>query len=117
MALKSSGEKTQYTQALTVVGEVTSGVPVSKNFRPESRIPNCYEFELPQFYRIVFQKVEGQENEFIALFVGSHDDVEHFLETHKGWIFDTARKTLRQRNSKARPIYRRREPRRDSLQS
>ena len=74
MALKVSGKKAQYTQAWTVLGEMTSGVTVSKNFRPESRLPNCYKFELPDGYRIFFQKVEGQANEFLALFVGSHDD-------------------------------------------
>lgn len=72
MALKVSGKKAQYTQAWTVLGEMTSGVIVSKNFRPESRLPNCYKFELPDGYRIFFQKVEGQANEFLALFVGSH---------------------------------------------
>lgn len=96
MALKVSGKKAQYTQAWTVLGEMTSGVTVSKNFRPESRLPNCYKFELPDGYRIFFQKVEGQANEFLALFVGSHDDSEHFLETHKGWIFDPTRHTLKE---------------------
>lgn len=96
MALKMAGKKPQYTQAWTVLGEMTSGVPVSKSFRAENRIPNCYKYELPDGYRIVFQKVEGEENEFLALFVGSHDDAEHFLEMHKGWIFDPARHTLKE---------------------
>lgn len=70
MALKMAGKKPQYTQAWTVLGEMTSGVPVSKNFRPETRIPNCYKYELPDGFRIIFQKVEGEDNKFLALFVG-----------------------------------------------
>jgi len=81
MSLKFAGKKAQYTQAWTVLGELQSGAEVSKNFRSESRIPDCYKYELPDGYRVVFQKVEGIENEFLALFVGSHDDVEHFLNT------------------------------------
>lgn len=69
---------------------------MSKNFRPDSRIPNCYKYELPDGYRIVFQKVENVENEYLALFVGSHDDTDHFLDTHKDWIFDPNRHTLKE---------------------
>ena len=96
MALKSAGKKAQYNQAWTVLGELESGAQVSKNFRPESRIPNCYKYELPGGYRILLQQVEGAENEFLALFVGSHDDTDHFLNTHKDWIFDPKRHTLKE---------------------
>ena len=98
MALKTSGKKAQYTQASTVLVEMemSSGTSVSKNFRSEGRIPNCFKYELPDGYRIVFQKIEGLENEFLALFVGSHDEVDHFLNSHKGWIFDSDRHTLRE---------------------
>ena len=48
MALKSTGKKAQYNQAWTVLGELESGAQVSKNFRRESRIPNCHKFELPK---------------------------------------------------------------------
>ena len=96
MALKSAGKKAQYNQAWTVLGELESRAQVSKNFRPESRIPNCYKYELPEGYRILFQRVEGVENEFLALFVGSHDDTDHFLDTHKNWIFDPHRHTLKE---------------------
>jgi superfamily I DNA/RNA helicase len=96
MALKSNGKKTQYNQAWAVLGEIDTGSSVSKNFRSESRIPNCYKFELPEGYRIVLQKIEGEKNEFLALFVGTHDDADHFLDTHKGWIFDPNRHTLKE---------------------
>jgi superfamily I DNA/RNA helicase len=96
MALKSAGKKAQYNQAWAVLGELESGAPVSKNFRPDSRIPNCYKYELPDGYRIILQQVENVENEFLALFVGSHDDTDHFLNTHKDWIFDPNRHTLKE---------------------
>lgn len=96
MALKVSGKKPLYTQAMMVLAEMASGFDVSKQFRQESRIPNCYKFELPEGFRIIFQKVEGHKSEFLALFVGSHDDADHFLGTHKGWIFDPARHTLKE---------------------
>lgn len=96
MALKSAGKKAQYNQAWAVLGELESGAEVSKNFRPDSRIPNCYKYELPDGYRIILQQVENVENEFLALFVGSHDDSDHFLNTHKGWIFDPNRHTLKE---------------------
>jgi hypothetical protein len=47
MALKTCGKKSQCTQAWAALGEMTSGVPISKNFLAKSRIPNCYKYELP----------------------------------------------------------------------
>jgi len=96
MALKTSGKKGQYNQAWSVLGELGTGAEVSKNFRDESRIPNCFKYELPDGYRIVFQRVEGKTGEFLALFVGTHDEVDHFLNTHKGWIFDPQRHTMKE---------------------
>jgi hypothetical protein len=72
MALKTSGKKTQYTQAWMVLGESETGMDISKGFRPDSRIPNCRKYELPEGYRIVFQQIESTK-EYLALFVGSHD--------------------------------------------
>ncbi|NQT57249.1 MAG: ATP-dependent helicase [Desulfobacteraceae bacterium] len=69
---------------------------ISKSFRKESRIPNCFKYELPDAYRIVFQKVDGVNDTFLALFVGSHSDVDHFLDKHKGWVFDPKRHTLKE---------------------
>jgi superfamily I DNA/RNA helicase len=96
MSLKVSGKKTQYTQASTVLVELQSGQPVSKNFRQDTRIPNCLKYELPEGYRLVFQSVEGVEGQYLALFVGTHDDTDHFLDTHKGWIFDPTKHTLKE---------------------
>jgi superfamily I DNA/RNA helicase len=40
--------------------------------------------------------VEGVEGQYLALFVGTHDDADHFLDTHKGWIFDPTKHTLKE---------------------
>jgi hypothetical protein len=64
-------------------------------FGRTSRIPNCCKYELPEGYRLVFQRIEST-NEHLALFVGSHDEVDHFLDSHKGWIFDPVKHTLKE---------------------
>jgi hypothetical protein len=71
MALKVSGKKAQYTQAWTVLGEMTSGVPVSKNFRPESRLPNCYKFCL----HLATSHSSEQPLQFLDLDVPGDEDV------------------------------------------
>jgi superfamily I DNA/RNA helicase len=95
MNFKTSGKKVQYQQAYTVLGELETGSDVSKTLRPDPRIPDSLKYELPDGYRIVFQKV-SKTNEHLALFVGSHDDAEHFLDSHKGWIFDPVKLTLKE---------------------
>ena len=88
MGLKRSGKKIQYQQSMMVLSELQIEVGVSKAFRREQRIPNCYKYELPEGYRLVLQKVEGTIDKYLALTIGSHDEVDHYLENHKGWIFD-----------------------------
>jgi superfamily I DNA/RNA helicase len=88
MALREYGKKNQYTQSMAILSELRYEVKISKAFRSETRIPNSYKYELPEGYRIVLQKVEGAEDTMIALTVGSHDEVDKYLERHKGWIFN-----------------------------
>ena len=95
MALKTSGRKTQYQQASMLLAELGSGADPSKVFHPDHRIPNCRKYELPEGYRIVFQAVEGVPREYLALFVGSHAEADFFLDTHRNWIWDPKKKTLK----------------------
>ncbi len=95
MALKTAGRRLQYQKAMTVLGEAGLGAKVTQAFRPESRIPNCHKHDLGDGYRIVLQAIEGA-GEYLALFVGTHDEVEHFLNTHQGWIFDPRKHTLKE---------------------
>ena len=95
MGLKTSGKKTQYTQACTVLTELGTGSDVSRTFRPDSRIPDCHKYDLPEGYRIVFQKISSS-SEHLALFVGTHAEVDHFLDSHRGWVFDPVRHTLKE---------------------
>ena len=55
MALKNNGKRTQYMQAMALLGEMNLDEKPSKTFHPDSRMPNCRKFELPEGYRIVFQ--------------------------------------------------------------
>ncbi len=66
MSLKVSGKKTQYTQASTVLVELQSGQPVSKNFRQDTRIPNCLKYGTTQDIDSVFQSVEGVEGQYLC---------------------------------------------------
>lgn len=96
ISLKTSGKKQQYTQAQMILSELQQEVKVSKSLRDETRIPNCYKYELPDGYRMVFQEVEGKESTLLALCIGSHDNVDRFLDNHKGWIFNPQKHTLKE---------------------
>lgn len=63
-------------------GEILS-IPRTKN--GESRIPNVEKYDLPDAFRLVVQLVNGIEKSRAFLFVGSHDDAEHWLDTHKNY--------------------------------
>jgi len=97
-ALKISGKRRQYEQVSTILMELETDDTVSKRLHPDSRLPECLKFELMEGYRIVFQKVGGKEPHLLALFVGSHDDTDKFLDNHKGWFFDPQTNGLKRLN-------------------
>lgn len=74
-------------------GEITS-LPRTKH--GESRIPNVEKYDLPDAYRLVVQLVNGAEKSRAFLFVGNHDDAEHWLDTHKNykWVKNKTDGTL-----------------------
>lgn len=94
--LKRNGKRKQYEQATMLLYELQQNDKPSKNFRSDSRLPNILKFELPDSYRIVFQKVKADNNVLLALTVGSHSNVDEYLDNHKGWIFDTNTHTIRE---------------------
>ncbi|WP_265211973.1 3'-5' exonuclease [Herbaspirillum lusitanum] len=63
-------------------GEIVS-LPRTKH--GESRIPNVEKYDLPEAYRLVVQLVDGVEKSRAFLFVGNHDDAEHWLDTHRNY--------------------------------
>jgi superfamily I DNA/RNA helicase/fructose-specific component phosphotransferase system IIB-like protein len=67
--------------------ELQRGEQPSAHRRDETRIPKAYKFQLDPDFRLLLQKVEG-EDAFIALSVGNHDHVDSYLDGHKGWVFD-----------------------------
>jgi superfamily I DNA/RNA helicase len=86
--LKSAGKRNQYDKAMKLITELQMNIDTTQAFRDDNRIPNCRKYELPDGYRIVFQKVTDV-NALIGLTVGKHDDVDNFLDAHKGYIFNT----------------------------
>jgi len=60
-----------------------SSIPRTKH--GETRLPNIEKYDLGDGYRLVVQLVNGKENFRAFLFVGTHDAVEHWLDTHKNY--------------------------------
>lgn len=50
----------------------------------EKRIPNCLKYDLGNGWRLVTQQANKA---CLFLFIGDHDDVDHWLNTHKGATF------------------------------
>ena len=84
--LRTSSRK-HYQRASELLLELQRGRKPTAPTRTESRIPHCIKYELPDGYRLVLQRAEGNAA-LIALAVGKHDRVESFLDGHKGYIFD-----------------------------
>jgi hypothetical protein len=80
------GQKTAM-KVRAIVGSVEDldpfrGFPVTKH--GESRIPHCVKYELGDGWRLVTQQTEKT---CFFLFVGDHDDVDHWLNGHQGQRF------------------------------
>lgn len=68
-----------------MTGEIQS-LPRTKH--GESRIPDVEKYDLSDGHRLVVQLVDGQAKERAFLFVGSHDDAQRWLDSHRNcrWI-------------------------------
>lgn len=73
--------------------KVTEAVTCWKNGLPtdlhptkhgESRLAHVVKYDLPAFHRLVVREHAGLR---VALFVGSHDDVDKWLNSHHGYDF------------------------------
>ncbi|MFN0177487.1 MAG: 3'-5' exonuclease [Gemmatimonadales bacterium] len=85
-ALKRNSRK-NYQRASEILQELQRGIDPQMPRRSESRLPNCVKYELADGYRLVLQRVDGDDL-LIALCVGTHDHVDSFLDGHKGYVFD-----------------------------
>ena len=85
--LRTSSRK-HYQRASEVLLELQRDQTPSASRRSESRITDCVKFELPDGYRLVLQRAEG-DGALVALAVGTHDRIESFLDGHKGYVFDS----------------------------
>ncbi|WP_212376296.1 3'-5' exonuclease [Acetobacter persici] len=53
----------------------------------ESRLKNIEKFDLPDAYRLVVQRVGNKKQVRAFLFVGTHDDAEKWLDSHRNYTW------------------------------
>lgn len=53
----------------------------------ESRLKNIEKFDLPDAYRLVVQRVGNEKQMRAFLFVGTHDDAEKWLDSHRNYTW------------------------------
>lgn len=83
-----------YQRVTEILVEIQQDVRPSAPRRSETRIPKCQKYELPDGYRLVLQETDAG-GALVAIAVGTHDQVDSFLDGHKGYVFDA--KTARVR--------------------
>jgi hypothetical protein len=78
--------KDVYDKARVAEAEADQGSirTVPRTHHGEDRIPDAEKYDLPGDYRLVVQRVNGDESARVFLFVGSHDETEQWLENHRG---------------------------------
>jgi hypothetical protein len=79
-----------YMRACEVLVEIEGGRRPSAREHSEDRIPRVKKYELTDGFRIVFQQFRDSDD-LIAVAVGKHDDVDRFLDHHRGFDFQAAR--------------------------
>ena len=74
-------------------GEISS---LQRTKHGETRLLNVEKFDLGDGYRLIVQLVDGKNNIRAFLFAGDHDDSQHWLDSHKDyvWVENTKDKTL-----------------------
>lgn len=82
--------------AMTEAGTNGSISSLPRTKHGESRLKNVEKFDLPEAYRLVVQLVDGVKKTRAFLFVGSHDDAERWLDSHRNynWIKSPSDGTL-----------------------
>ncbi|WP_295841947.1 3'-5' exonuclease [uncultured Xanthomonas sp.] len=51
----------------------------------ETRLPNIEKYDLPEGFRLVVQLIDGVAKTRVFLYVGTHDDAQRWLDTHKNY--------------------------------
>lgn len=94
-AIRALGQQGMYTKAVdevwAIYGRIAAGVTGDEIFgtaavthHGETRIPNCIKFDLPGRARLVTVRTGGV---WLFLHVGTHDDVDKWLDRHRGLDF------------------------------
>jgi superfamily I DNA/RNA helicase len=98
-SLQKDGHKRSVQAAKAAIAEAQlsgeiSSIPRTKH--GESRIPNVEKYDLPDAFRLVVQIVDGIAKTRAFLFIGSHEDAERWLDSHRDyrWVRSTTDGTL-----------------------
>lgn len=78
-----------YKQAIGAIEHWKHGIDTTLplTHHGESRIAHARKYDLRGFHRLVTTEHAGVRT---LLWIGTHDDVEHWLERHKGWDYAVA---------------------------
>ena len=94
--IKDNRKAGQATRAAMTEAGTEGKITLPRTKHGESRLPNIEKYDLNDAYRLVVQLVDGIKKTRAFLFVGNHDDAEHWLDSHKNykWIHDKNDGTL-----------------------
>lgn len=87
-ALVQQGHKKQVQAVRAAISEAGMNgeiLGLNRTKHGESRIPNVEKFDLSDGFRLVVQLVDGEKKQRAFLFVGSHDESDRWLDTHKNY--------------------------------
>lgn len=85
--MKSAGHTKSVQAVRAAMSEASTDGKISlpRTKHGETRLPNIEKYDLPDAHRLVVQLVDGVQKTRAFLFVGDHDDAEHWLDTHRNY--------------------------------
>lgn len=99
-ALKMKGKKGKdaimKTKSALADAGMNGKIELKRTNHGESRLSNVEKFDLGDGYRLVVQVIDTAKQERAFLFVGDHEDADHWLERHKDyqWVLKDSDQTL-----------------------
>lgn len=83
--IKDNRKAGQATRAAMAEAGTEGKITLPRTKHGESRLPNIEKYDLNDAYRLIVQLVDGIKKTRAFLFVGNHDDAEHWLDSHKNY--------------------------------
>jgi hypothetical protein len=96
-ALLPAGKRVQYQKVSAAMVEAQTEAAIKSikhTSHGESRLPDVEKFDLGDGYRLVTQRLRGAEGSthYVFLFVGSHDEMEAWLNGHRNYKYVAGKK-------------------------